>query len=116
VKTVKPTQAQLKASIAEYIELKGGYGVVTNIAGIPIKGRPDVYRKNPEMSGLGDVLCCWGGRFLQFEVKRTSREKLGASQEEHKHRLERAGGKYYQVTSLDEVMEILNERMKNETC
>lgn len=32
---MKQTQASLKASIAEYIELKGGYGVVTNISGIP---------------------------------------------------------------------------------
>lgn len=105
-----PTQAQLKADIARYIELKGGYGVATNVAGIPVKGRPDVYRKNPEMSGLGDVLCCWGGLFIQFEVKRTAKEKLRDTQEEHRYRLERAGGHYYQVTSLDEVIEILSKR------
>ncbi len=107
---MKQTQASLKASIAHYIETMGGYGVVTNISGIPIKGRPDVYRKNPEMSGLGDVLCCWGGLFIQFEVKKTSKEKLRDSQEDHKYRMERAGGKYYQVTSLDEVIEILKKR------
>jgi len=107
---MKQTQAHLKAQIALYIELHGGYGVATNIAGIPIKGRPDVYRKNPEMSGLGDVLCCWGGVFIQFEVKKTAKEKLRDSQEDHKYRLERAGGLYYQVTSLDEVIEILKKR------
>ena len=105
---MKPlTQAQIKADIAEYIELKGGYAVATNISGIPIKGKPDVYRKNPEMSGLGDVISCIGGMFIQFEVKKTQKEKLRDSQEEHKYRLERAGGLYYQVTSLDEVIEIL---------
>lgn len=104
------TQAQLKADIAHYIETMGGYGVVTNIAGIPIKGRPDVYRKNPEMSGLGDVICCWGGLFIQFEVKKTAKEKLSDSQEDHKYRIERAAGLYYQVTTLDEVIEILKKR------
>jgi len=83
---------------------------VTNIAGIPVKGKPEVYRKNPEMSGLGDVVSCVGGMFIQFEVKRTAKEKLRDTQEDHKHRLERAGGLYYQVTSLDEVIEILGKR------
>ena len=105
-----PTQAQLKADIAEYIELKGGYAVATNVSGIPIKGNPEVYRKNPEMSGLGDVISCIGGIFIQFEVKKTAKEKLRDSQEDHKFRLERAGGLYYQVTSLDEVIDILKKR------
>jgi len=105
-----PTQAQVKADIAEYVELRGGYAVVTNISGIPVKGKPNVFRKNPEMSGLGDVICCIGGIFIQFEVKRTAKEKLRDSQEDHKYRLERAGGKYFQVTSLDEVIGILSKR------
>lgn len=109
---MKSTQAQIKASIAQYVELQGGYGVVTNIAGIPIKGDRGSYRRNKEMSGLGDVLVCWGGLFLQFEVKRTSQEELSDGQKEHKRRLEHAGGIYYQVTCLDEVIEILKKRRK----
>lgn len=107
---INPTQAEIKRDIAEYIELKGGYAVVTNISGIPIKGKPEIYRKNPEMSGLADVISCIGGIFVAFEVKKTMKEKLRDSQEEHKYRLERAGGLYYQVTSLDEVIEILRKR------
>ena len=106
----KQTQAQIKADIAEYIELKGGYAVVTNISGIPVKGKPEIYRKNPEMSGLADVISCIGGIFIGFEVKKTQKEKLRDSQEDHKYRLEKAGGHYYQVTSLDEVVAILNKR------
>lgn len=107
---IKPTQAEIKRDIAQYIELKGGYAVVTNISGIPIKGKPEIYRKNPEMSGLADVISCIGGIFIEFEVKKTAKEKLRDTQEDHKYRLERAGGKYYQVTSLDEVIEILEKR------
>lgn len=109
-KKTKMTQAQIKRDIAEYIELKGGYAVVTNISGIPIKGKPNVFRKNPDMSGLGDVISCIGGIFIEFEVKRTEKEKLRDTQEDHKYRLERAGGHYYQVTSLDDVIDILDKR------
>jgi len=111
VSRTNPTQAEIKADIAEYIELKGGYAVVTNISGIPV-GKPEnrIYRKNPEMSGLGDVISCIGGIFIQFEVKKTAKEKLRDSQEDHKYRLEKSGGLYYQVTGLDEVIEILNKR------
>lgn len=84
--------------------------MVTNISGIPVKGKPNVFRKNPEMSGLGDVISCVGGMFIQFEVKKTAKESLRDSQKEHKYRLEKAGGLYYQVTGLDEVVEILNKR------
>ncbi len=104
------TQAQIKKSIAEYINLKGGYAVVTNISGIPIKGKPGVFRKNPDMSGLADVISCVGGMFIQFEVKRTEKEKLRDSQVEHKLRTEHAGGLYYQVTCLDDVIQILSKR------
>lgn len=107
----RPTQAQLKALIAEWIEFNGGYAVVTNIAGIPV-GKGKAFRKNPEMSGLADIICCWGGLFIQFEVKRTDKEKLRPEQEEHKYRMERANGLYYQVTSLDQVIEILSKRRK----
>jgi len=107
---IKPTQAEIKADIKQYIELKGGYAVVTNISGIPVKGKPEIYRKNPEMSGLADVISCIGGIFIGFEVKKTAKEALRDSQEDHKYRLEKAGGKYYQVTGLDEVIEILSKR------
>jgi len=110
VSRIKPTQAEIKADIKQYIELRGGYAVVTNISGIPVKGKPEIYRKNLEMSGLADVISCVGGIFIEFEVKRTSKEVLRDSQEDHKYRLERAGGRYYQVTGLDEVIEILSKR------
>ena len=50
----------------------------------------------------------------QLEVERlkaaTEKEKLRESQEDHKYRLERAGGLYYQVTCLDDVIEIVSKR------
>lgn len=104
------TQAQTKKAIAQWIEVHGGYAVVTNIAGIPIKGNPYVLRKNPEMSGMADIICCWNSQFFQFEVKKTLKEKLKDAQKEHKYRLQRSGGFYYQVVSLDDVIQIFLDR------
>ncbi len=106
------TQAQTKKAIAEWIEYNGGYAVVTNISGIPIKGKPNVFRKNPEMSGLADVICCWKGQFLQFEVKKNTKEKLSYAQEDHRFRLIRAEGFYYQVVDVDDVIDILGRHGK----
>jgi len=101
------TQAQTKKAIAEWIEYHGGYAVVTNISGIPIKGKLNVFRKNPEMSGLADVICCWRSQFFQFEVKKNAKEKLSYAQEDHRFRLLRAKGFYYQVVDVDDVIHIL---------
>lgn len=106
------TQAQTKKAIAQWIELHGGYAVVTNISGIPIKGKPNVFRKNPEMSGLADVICCWKGQFYQFEVKKNTHEKLREAQHEHRYRMQRAGGFYYQVVDVDDVIHILGRHGK----
>ena len=110
--TQKPRgkQSQIKASIAEWIEWNGGYAVVTNISGIPIKGDFSRMRKNPEMAGLGDVISCWYGEFHQFEVKPTDKAQLDPDQLDHQHRTERGGGFYHQVVSVDDVIRILEAR------
>jgi len=108
-------QSQIKASIAEWIEWNGGYAVVTNISGIPIKGDFSRMRKNPEMSGLGDVICCWYGVFHEFEVKPNRKAKLDPDQLDHKHRIERGGGFYHQVVSVDDVIAILTARRDRQT-
>lgn len=111
----KLTQAQIKADIAEYIELKGGYAVVTNISGVRVgKSSDNTFRKNHEMSGMADVISCIDGTFMAFELKRTAKEKLREAQKDHKYRLERADGLYFQVTSLDEVIEILAKGERDE--
>lgn len=106
------TQAQDKATLAEWIEWNGGYGVSVNVSGIPIKGNLGKFRKNPEMSGMGDVLCCWGGIFIYFEFKRPKNDSLREAQEQHRERLERAGGLYFQLSTVDEGIEILKKRRR----
>lgn len=58
------------------------------------------------VAGLPDLVCCIGGRFVAFEVK-TPSGKLTKLQETTLHRIQRAGGYAYKVTSLQEVKEII---------
>jgi len=63
-------------------------------------------------AGLPDIICCYRGRFVAFEVK-TSSGKLSKLQEITIRRIQEAGGEAHKVTSVDEVLQIL-ERLGGE--
>ncbi len=62
------------------------------------------------VSGLPDVICCYKGKFVAFEVK-TEKGKLSKLQEITLKRINEAGGMAFKVTSLEEVKDILREVM-----
>ena len=96
---IKLTQAQVKRSIADWANHQGGYAVVMNISGIPIKGNPHAFRKNPDMAGMGDIMICWRSKMIQVEVKKPN-EQLNPNQVRHKERTLRAGGTFLTVTDF----------------
>ena len=57
-------------------------------------------------AGLPDIICCIGGRFVAFEVKRPT-GKLTKLQERALLRIQRAKGYACKVTSLQEVKEAI---------
>lgn len=57
-------------------------------------------------SGIPDIICCYKGRFIAFEVK-TMQGKLSKLQEVMLERINEAGGMAIKVTSLQEVKDIL---------
>jgi penicillin-binding protein-related factor A (putative recombinase) len=57
-------------------------------------------------AGLPDIICCYRGRFVAFEVK-TETGKLTTLQESTLKRINAAKGNAYKVTTLQEVKEIL---------
>ena len=61
-------------------------------------------------AGLPDVICCYKGRFLAFEVKTTD-GRLTKLQESMIKKINAAKGKAFKVTSVEEVQQIL-ERME----
>jgi penicillin-binding protein-related factor A (putative recombinase) len=57
-------------------------------------------------AGLPDIICCYSGLFIAFEVK-TDKGKLSKLQEITLQKINAAKGKAFKVTSLREVKEIL---------
>lgn len=62
------------------------------------------------VSGIPDIICCYKGKFMAFEVK-TPQGKLSKLQEITLNRINEAGGMAFKVTSLNEVKGILREVM-----
>jgi hypothetical protein len=57
-------------------------------------------------AGLPDIICCYRGRFVAFEVK-TPDGKLSKLQEITIAKIRKAKGQAYKVTSVEEVRQIL---------
>lgn len=57
-------------------------------------------------SGIPDIIVCYKGKFLAFEVK-TEKGKLSKLQEMAIAKIRKANGMAFKVTSLEEVKEIL---------
>lgn len=61
-------------------------------------------------SGVPDIICCYKGKFMAFEVK-TPKGKMSKLQEITINKIKKAQGIAFKVTSLEEVKEILKEVM-----
>ena len=55
--------------------------------------------------GVPDIICCFNGRFIGFEVKRPGAKPTQLQEAQH-NRIISAGGQVHIVTSLDEVKKI----------
>ena len=58
------------------------------------------------VSGIPDIICCYKGKFMAFEVK-TPKGKLSKLQEITIKRINEVGGMAVKVTSLQEVKDVL---------
>ena len=59
-------------------------------------------------AGIPDVICCYQGQFLAFEVKRPG-NKPTAIQKATIDKMRQAGGKVYIVHSVGDVREIIGQ-------
>ncbi len=57
-------------------------------------------------AGIPDIICCYHGKFLAFEVK-TEKGRLSKLQEITIDKIQNAGGIAVKVTSLEKVKDIL---------
>lgn len=59
-------------------------------------------------SGIPDIICCYRGRFIAFEVK-TQKGKTTALQEANIRKINESDGKAVVVRSVDEVKNVIRE-------
>ena len=68
---------------------------------------PNTFLSDLEVTtGIPDIICCYRGKFVLFEVK-TSSGKLSKLQKITIKRINEAGGMAFKVVSLQEVNDIL---------
>lgn len=80
-----------------------------------LKAQPEcfVFKEHGDIygtSGIPDIICCYKGKFVAFEVK-TPSGKLSKLQEITINKIRKAQGAAFKVISLAEVKEILKKVM-----
>ena len=63
--------------------------------------------------GIPDLVCCWNGKFLGIEVKRTGAKKEQSdAQKIHQRNIERSGGIYLLTDDLETVVNLIERGRK----
>ena len=106
------SEAQIQSVILQWLHLqKDIYTIRINPVGIPLPGVQGRYRPSG-MKGVSDIICNVQGKFLALEVKRKKKGKLSKEQANFLNGILSTGGNAYVVTSLDEVIRIINQLRK----
>ena len=97
--TKKKSKSELEAAFQkeaiELIESMGGYPIKVHVSAFQSQGEPD-------------LVCCYEGRFVAFELK-VDNNKPSALQLEKIKDIKRAGGIALPVYSINEIKETLYE-------
>ena len=89
------TEQQIQSKIIKALEARGAY-VVKVIAA--------------SKKGVPDILCCYLGELIAFEVKRPGKEKNTTELQKYNiAKIKQAGGRAYVVSSVDDVIGILQD-------
>lgn len=91
----------------DYLALRGLFSYRNNTGAFAgeYKGRKRFVRFG--VKGAPDVIACIRGRFIGFETKRPEGGKLSADQEAFRNNLIAAGGAYFVIRSLNDLIEAL---------
>jgi Holliday junction resolvase len=90
-----PLESRVKKKILERLRQRGGFWYKTH-------GSPVVTR------GLPDIIGCYRGRYIAFEVKRDASGKPTALQQFRMEEIKRAGGIARLIYSADQAVALLD--------
>lgn len=88
-------ESNFQGKVIKLIEERGGYMVKVHVSAYQSQGTPD-------------ILCCYLGRFVAFELK-VDGNKTSKLQDVRIKRIRKAGGIAKAIYSLEEIEETFNE-------
>lgn len=90
-----PLESRTSKKIKEAVIARGGFAV-------KIKGGPD------QEKGIPDLLCCYRGRFIAFETKRSESDEPSPYQQYQMKRITTAGGIAIVIRTVQEATAALD--------
>lgn len=103
---MKPTETQIQNSICEYLAIKGHFYTRINTAGIYSVKRQSFLKRSPHSkNGMSDILVVHVGVPYFIEVK-TPTGKQSDEQKQFQADVEKAGGIYAVVRSIEDVQKL----------
>ncbi len=94
-------ESKIQAAVLRYLHEQGVFAWRQNNLAI-FDPKMNGYREHNGLRGVPDILAVINGRFVGFEIK-TPKGRQSADQLLFQKRVERHGGKYFIIRSLDDV-------------
>lgn len=104
---MKLKEKDVQKAILTYLQAKKVFHYRNNSGGTVINYKDKSYFMKFGATGSPDIICVINGQYVGIEVKGTD-GKQSDSQKDFQERLEKAGGIYALVHSLDEAIFFLN--------
>lgn len=110
IRVDEPLEKQIQKDICEYLDHSGYFFWRQN--NIPVFGRNNggsmTFRSMPKYTpkGIPDIIVIHDGHFIGLEVKRKG-AKLRIEQEIFRDSIEKNGGDYYVVHSVEETIQVM---------
>lgn len=103
----KASEADIQRAILDYLRLKKVFHYRNN-SGAAVIPKADGSHRFFRFGAAGspDIICVVSGQYIGLEVK-APKAKLSETQQTFQDQLEKAGGKYFVVRSVEEVAAIL---------
>jgi penicillin-binding protein-related factor A (putative recombinase) len=108
---LKPETAnRITANIIRILTIQGAFVTRINTVGIwdAAKG---VYRTTTQRKGTPDIIACYKGWFMSFEVK-AGKDKHSPEQQQVQQEIEKAGGACVVIRSTDDFIVWFNDHKK----
>jgi len=104
---IKDKEKDVQKAVLTYLEIKKVFHYRNNSGGTIINYKDKSYFMKFGATGSPDIICVISGQYVGIEIKGTD-GKQSDNQKDFQERLEKAGGLYLLVHSLDEAIIALN--------